>query len=78
MFRVGEDARKHIEDGKGMGWWVRLYFDYTSFVMGSPVRTGWPRGLAPDEQPALLVAMFYEVEAGILKELQQEDGKQRH
>ena len=77
MFKLGYDPEKHIEDGKGMGWWVRLYFDYTGFVMGSPVREGWPRGLPVDMQPALLVSMFDEVESGILNELNL-DAKQRN
>lgn len=52
-----------------MGWWVRLYFDHTSFVMGSPLRQSWPHGMPVDAQPALLVEMFDEIEAGILQEL---------
>lgn len=77
MFRLGVDPERHVEDGKDIGWWVRLYFDYTSYVMGSPLRLGWPDDDPVDRQPALLVAMFDEVEAGILKELAL-DAKQRH
>lgn len=69
MFKLGLDPERHVEDGKGISWWVRLYFDYTSFLMGSPLRHGWPGGEPVDRQPALLVAMFDEIEAGILQEL---------
>jgi hypothetical protein len=77
VFTKGTDARKHVEDGKSMVWWVRLYFDYTSFVMGSPVRFTLPGGLPPDQQPALLVSMFDEIEAGVMQELKL-DAEQRH
>ena len=77
VFKLGLDPERHVEDGKGVDWWVRLYFDYTSFVMGSPIRAGWPGGLPVDAQPALLVSMFDEVEAGIMNELKL-DAKQRH
>lgn len=53
-----------------MRWWVRLYFDHTSFIMGSPFRHGWPDGHPVLMQPALLVAMFDEIEAGVLKEME--------
>lgn len=52
-----------------MAWWVGLYFDYTSYIMGCPFRHGWPDGEPVDRQPALLVNMFDEIESGIMTEL---------
>lgn len=69
VYKIGYDPERHVEDGKGIDWWVRLYFDYTSFLMGAPIRFTWPMGLPPDVQPALLVSMFDEIEAGILQEM---------
>lgn len=60
-----------------MDWWVRLYFDYTGFLMGAPFRYGWPGGEPIDQQPALLVAMFDEIEAGVLQEIKL-DAQQRN
>lgn len=45
--------------------------------MGCPMRYGWPGGESVDQQPALLVAMFDEIEAGILQELKL-DAQQRN
>lgn len=61
-----------------MVWWVRLYFDHTSYFMGVPVRLRWPFGRPVDEQPALLVEMFQEIDRGILKEIELDGQRQRH
>jgi hypothetical protein len=58
-----------------MGWWVRLYLDHTSFIMGSPFRHGWPGGVDIGAQPSLLVEMFDEIEAGIMKQMEIDSGR---
>lgn len=58
-----------------MYWWVRLYFDHTSYVMGCPLRHSWPARGGVGAQDGLLVQMFMEIEAGVLKQMELDRGR---
>lgn len=48
--------------------WLRLWQQCHSWVMGSPVRQGWPDGGSTLEQPAIVVNMFERITLAQVKE----------